>query len=227
MDSKILEYILIIPPVLFAITIHEVAHGFIAFKRGDSTAFLMGRLNLNPLKHLDLFGSFIFPAMLIFFKAPFVFGWAKPVPVNFFALKNPKRDMIWVSAAGPGSNLLVAAAAGLFFRLLYPFYGGPETVLHPVLVILFYFVLIDTALAVFNLIPIPPLDGSKILAGLLPGPLSAKYLSLEKYGMFIFMALIIIIQLTRINFLSYVLALPVVLISQFFGGPELFQFMPR
>jgi Zn-dependent protease len=227
MESKIFEYILIVPPVLFAITIHEVAHGFIAYKRGDPTAYLMGRLNLNPLKHLDLFGSFIFPAMLIFFKAPFVFGWAKPVPVNFFALKNPKRDMIWVSAAGPGSNLLVAAVAGLLFRLGYLFYQGPETMLHPVLVILFYFVLIDTALAVFNLIPIPPLDGSKILAGLLPGPLSEKYLRLEKYGMFIFMALIIIIQLTRINFLSYVLALPVVIISRFLGGPELFLFMPR
>jgi Zn-dependent protease len=227
MDLKILEYILMIPPILFAVTIHEVAHGWMAYRRGDPTAFLMGRLNLNPLKHLDLFGSFIFPAILILTKSPFVFGWAKPVPVNFFALKHPKRDMIWVSAAGPGSNLMVAAVSGLLFRLLYPFYQGPSTALHPVMLMLFYLVLVDSALAVFNLIPIPPLDGSKVLAGLLPGPLSAKYLRLERYGMFIFIALIIIIQLTGINFLSMVVAWPVVIISRILGGIEIFNFMPR
>jgi Zn-dependent protease len=220
----LLTLLLAVPPILFAITVHEVSHGWVAFKRGDPTAYLMGRLTLNPLKHLDIFGSFIFPGMLILLKAPFVFGWAKPVPVNFMALKDPKKDMIWVSLAGPVSNLILAAASGLLFRLLYPFYEGPGTLLYPVMMILFYLVLADSVLAVFNLIPIPPLDGSKVLAGLLPGKLSLRYLSLEKYGMFIFIGLIILMQVTRINILSYLL-LPASFVARFFAGPEIFSFL--
>jgi Zn-dependent protease len=219
-----LGLLLAIPPILFAITVHEVSHGWVAYKRGDPTAYLMGRLTLNPLKHLDIFGSFIFPGMLILLKAPFVFGWAKPVPVNFMALKDPKRDMVWVSLAGPVSNLILAAASGLLFRLLYPFYEGPGTMLYPVMMILFYLVLADSVLAVFNLIPIPPLDGSKVIAGLLPGRLSLRYLSLEKYGMFIFIGLIILMQVTRVNILSYLL-LPASLVARFLAGPEIFSFL--
>lgn len=219
----LLTLLLAVPPILFAITVHEVAHGWVAFKKGDPTAYLMGRLTLNPLKHLDIFGSFIFPGMLILLKAPFVFGWAKPVPVNFLALKDPKKDMIWVSLAGPVSNLILAAASGLLFRMLYPFYQGPGTLLYPVMMILFYLVLADSVLAVFNLIPIPPLDGSKVVAGLLPGKLSMRYLSLEKYGMFIFIGLIILMQVTRINILSYLL-LPASFVVSFFAGPEIFSF---
>ena len=220
----LLTLLLAAPPILFAITVHEVSHGWVAFKRGDPTAFLMGRLTLNPLKHLDLFGSFIFPGLLILMRAPFVFGWAKPVPVNFMALKNPKRDMIWVSLAGPASNLALGLASGLLFRLLYPGYQGPGTLLYPVMMVLFYLVLANSVLAVFNLLPIPPLDGSKVVAGLLPGQLSLRYLSLEKYGMFIFIGLIILMQVTRINILSYLL-LPASWLARALAGPGLFGFI--
>jgi len=177
-----IDILLLVPALLFAVTIHEVAHGWVAFRRGDPTAFLMGRLTLNPIKHLDPFGSFIMPAMLALLRAPFVFGWAKPVPVNFFGLRNPQRDMIWVSLAGPGSNLLVAVAAGVLLRLALPFYGGPGTPLYPVVRLLANFVLIDLALAVFNLIPIPPLDGSHIFFHFFVRPHTREHIMFKIYS---------------------------------------------
>ncbi|MFC2149853.1 site-2 protease family protein [Candidatus Auribacterota bacterium] len=146
---------------LFAITIHEFAHGWVAHMRGDSTAMASGRLTLNPLAHIDIFGTVILPVMLMISGAP-PFGYAKPVPVNFGNLRNPKKDMIWVGLAGPGANIIAAVTIGLVLKL-----AG----ISPLSVagnILFYGMIINLYLAVFNLLPVPPLDGSRVVTGLLP-----------------------------------------------------------
>ena len=167
-------------PVIVAITLHEAAHGYVARHYGDDTAEKAGRVTLNPLKHIDLFGTILLPAFLLFTKAGFLFGWAKPVPVNFSALRHPKRDMIWVAAAGPAMNILLAllSAIGLAV-LLFTGKGAPGWL--PAL--LWSSVEINLVLAVLNLWPIPPLDGSKIAVGLLPPALAVPLWRASRYGM--------------------------------------------
>lgn len=155
---------------LITVTLHEYCHGLLADRLGDSTARDAGRLTLNPLKHLDPFWTVLFPLLLfISTKGQFAVGMAKPVPVNFMKLRNPKRDMIWVAAAGPGANLLLASILALFFRFFPSLF-------------LLYAIYFNIGIAVFNLIPVPPLDGSRIVTGLLPNQLASWFLRLEPYG---------------------------------------------
>lgn len=171
---------------LLAVTVHECAHAFTANKLGDKTAQKMGRLTLNPLAHIDPFGTIIFPIMLILLHSPVLFGWAKPVPINFANLYNPKKDMIWVGMAGPAANIGFALLASIAYRFLLS--SVPETAIF--LTLLQYAIIVNIVLAVFNLIPIPPLDGSRVLMGLLPRPLAFMMAKLEPYGFIILFALL-------------------------------------
>jgi Zn-dependent protease len=174
-------------PVVLAITVHEVAHGWIARKLGDNTAFMLGRLTLNPFKHVDPMGTILIPGMLLLLQAGFIFGYAKPVPINWKNLRHPKRDMALVAAAGPGANLLMAVAWGLFIRLGL-LLGEPG-------VALVYMgvagITINIILMVLNLLPLPPLDGGRVMTGLLPGPWAYQFSRIEPYGFFILIGLLI------------------------------------
>lgn len=180
--------------ILFAITVHEAAHAWTALKLGDPTAAALGRASLNPLVHIDPIGTVLFPLVLIFLRMP-VFGWAKPVPYNPYNLRRPRKGGLWISLAGPMANILTAAAAVLLFQLLKlagsgiaesSFLVKPLTGLGTVL---YATALINVSLAVFNLIPVPPLDGSGILAGLLSERGAAQYERLRPYGFLILIAL--------------------------------------
>ncbi len=183
-------------PLLFAVTLHEAAHAWVADKKGDGTARLLGRITLNPWPHVDLWGTLLMP-LLFYTTIGFLFGYAKPVPVNASNLRRPKQDMAWVAAAGPGMNLFLAVASGFIYRLILLFnptflssqngFSQPgdlaTLVLTPLLLMLRFSVDINLVLMVFNLIPIPPLDGGRVMVGLLP-PRSAKMMSrIEPYGM--------------------------------------------
>jgi Zn-dependent protease len=191
--------------IFFAITVHEAAHAWMANKLGDPTAAALGRASLNPLVHIDLFGTIIFPLLLILLKQP-VFGWAKPVPYNPNNLRHPRKGGLWISFAGPIANLATAAAAVLIYQLLkavgahMPVASMWSKPLGGGVVILFVTALINVSLAVFNLIPIPPLDGSGILAGLLPDRAAAQYERLRPYGF------LLLIVLMYTNLLSAVFA---------------------
>ena len=169
-------------PVLLAITLHEAAHGFVAHHFGDDTAWQLGRVSLNPLRHIDPFGTLVLPALLILTHAPILFGYARPVPVNFGQLRNPRRDMIWVAAAGPVMNLALATAAAL---LLHTVDFLPVGIDQWVLRNLVNAININVILAVFNLIPLPPLDGGRVAVGILPNVLAAPLARLAPYGMWI------------------------------------------
>ena len=174
-------------PVVLAITVHEVAHGWIARKLGDNTAFMLGRLTLNPLKHIDPVGTILIPGMLLLLQAGFLFGYAKPVPINWRNLRRPKRDMALVAAAGPGANLLMALAWGLLIRLGLSL-GEPG-------IALIYMgvagITINIILMVLNLLPLPPLDGGRVMTGLLPGPWAYQFSRIEPYGFFILIGLLV------------------------------------
>ncbi len=186
--SNIIQNILIYAlPVLLAITVHEAAHGYAARHFGDNTAYVLGRITLNPLKHIDPIGTVLMPLLLIFAGSPFLFGYAKPVPVQFGRLRNPKRDMVWVALAGPMSNLVMALMWGV---LLYLMKGMDfdET---------FFIkmaqggVLVNAVMFAFNLFPLPPLDGGRILVGLLPYRYAALVSRIEPWGFFIVMGLVV------------------------------------
>ncbi|MEH6631961.1 MAG: site-2 protease family protein [Halopseudomonas aestusnigri] len=199
-------------PVLLAVTLHEAAHAYVAKMLGDDTASKLGRVSLNPVKHIDPFGTILLPSMLILFGSPFVLGWAKPVPVAFGRLRNPKRDMIFVAIAGPISNLLIALVAAIGMWVI----GGD--LIRPVGWLDENFrnaIFINCILAVFNMIPIPPLDGGRVLTGLLPTPLAIKFARLERFGMLVLIGLIFILPMIgrqlgyELNVISYIVLTPV------------------
>jgi Zn-dependent protease len=184
-STIIQQIVLVVPGFLLAITVHEFTHGYVAYRLGDPTAKLMGRLTLNPISHLDPFGTLA----LILTQ---MIGWAKPVPVDPRYLRNPRRDMLWISLGGPGANLLTAILLAILLHLIFFLFGQPRgLILGPLTMIIYYALRINVVLAVFNLIPVPPLDGSKILAGLLPREQAYKFEQLEPYGFIILLVLII------------------------------------
>src|SRR6266852_1931996 len=197
-------------PVVIAITFHEASHGFVAHRFGDDTAWRMGSVTFNPLTHIDLYGTILLPALLLLVHSPFLFGYAKPVPVNSRALRNPRRDMVWVAAAGPGMNLALAIAAGWTHHFVLPA-GGANWVAANLENAIF----INVLLAVFNMIPLPPLDGGRVAIGLLPNGLAQPLARLERYGMLILLLLIFVLPYVgrnmgvNLNVLSWLLARPV------------------
>lgn len=176
-------------PVIFAITVHEVAHGWMASRLGDQTARLMGRLTLNPVKHIDPIGTIVVPVMMLMFT-PFMLGWAKPVPVDWRNLRHPRRDMAWVAVAGPAANLLMLLIWALLIKLILAAGVGNESYAAPFIAMALAGVTINIVLIVLNLIPIPPLDGSRIVSSLLPPRGAYLYNRLEPYGLLIVLVLL-------------------------------------
>ena len=177
-------------PIVIAITLHEAAHAWMADRCGDSTSRMLGRVTFNPIKHVDPIGTLLLPGLLLLIGAPFLFGFAKPVPVNFGNLYNPKRDMIWVAIAGPAVNLILAViSVALIHLALYL----PAALAPWVITNLAKSVLINIVLAIFNMLPLPPLDGGRVVTGLLPRPWDWRFASIERYGLFILLGLLFLV----------------------------------
>lgn len=218
MDLDIRELVLRLPVVLFSLTIHEFMHAWTAWKCGDDTAYRQGRVSLNPLVHLDLIGT------LCLMFAPI--GWAKPVPVNPYNYGRPRRDDILVSGAGVAANLAVAIVFSVFLRF-FPWGSGllSEEVATIVFLLLLQLALVNFGLFVFNLLPIPPLDGSHILHELLPAQAAARFSQISRYGVIVLVVLVLASRNIHFSFMGYPhvspLRVPVILLMQVFGGPEL------
>lgn len=210
--NQLTEFLIIAPPILLALTFHEYAHAYVANRLGDPTASQLGRLTLNPLVHLDLLGT----AMLFIVHI----GWAKPVPVNPFNFKNPKRDLLWVSLAGPGANLLLAFLFGIGCRLLgiESLYSLEFGIIGLIKFMIGFGLVINIVLAVFNILPIPPLDGSKIIMGMVPQRYEQQLEPLLRYGPTILIALIVIGFVGKINILWRIINPVVKIFTHLFAG---------
>jgi Zn-dependent protease len=215
MDTLLLASAWVLP-VLLAVTLHEAAHGWVADKRGDDTARMLGRVTFNPLKHIDAFGTVLLPALLLVIHSPFLFGYAKPVPVSVYKLHSPRRDMALVAAAGPLANLFLGIVSALSIRALVDvdFPRDQIDLVRWVGANLFNSIQINTMLFVFNLIPLPPLDGGRILAGLLPPVWGARVAAFERKGMLILLLMLFILPMLgqmlgwRLNPLGWLVGIP-------------------
>ncbi|MFA4989264.1 MAG: site-2 protease family protein [Candidatus Omnitrophota bacterium] len=191
LPARLLSFLVLFGLLIIAMSVHEFAHGLVAYRLGDSTAKYSGRLTLNPLAHIDIFWTFLLP-LFLFLTSGFVFGAAKPVPINYRALKNPKRDIILVGASGPLANFILGGLLAIVIKII----PLPASLLPLILNL----IVINVILGVFNLVPIPPLDGSHILMGLLPEPLALQYSRIEPYA---FIILIILIWLGALNWIVW------------------------